>query len=140
MNLDDWIKKYNSKTEEPFKRDYRFLLCSLPEKGFCEIGKSQEGNMYIINQLCGDARYWKSKVDEVARKTGVKMCGTWCIRPEIYAYIRLFGYKIIEDHELEDGSRKIIAVHKKTGKKGWVSPGYRYTESGHTAYLVTWEP
>ena len=96
--------------------------------------------MYIINQLCGDARFWKSKVDDLANKTGVKMCGTWCIRPELYAYIRLFGYKIVKNEDLGNGLRKIEGVHKETGKPGWAAPSYTYKDNNQTAYLITWVP
>lgn len=140
MTMEEWIEFYNSKTNEPFRRDNRFDLFFVPEKGFCEIGLNQPHTMYIINQLCGDAKFWKEKVDGLARDTGIMMCGTWCIRPEIYAYIRLFGYKVIQDDVLVDGKHKIVATHKKTGKKGWASPAYTYKFNGQTAYLITWEP
>ena len=138
MTLDEWIAKYNSKTKEPFARDERYNFFFLPEKGFCEVGMTD--NMYIINQLCGDARFWKGKVDDMARETDVKMCGTWCIRPEILAYIRLFGYKVLYQDILEDGAVKYTCIHRESGKKGWASPNYRYKDNNQQTYLITWVP
>lgn len=140
MTLDQWIQKYNEKTDEPFKRDTRFELFYLPNKGFCEVGLSDNKKMFIINQLCGDARYWKDKVDLLARSQQVGMCGTWCIRPEIKAYIRLFGFKIIQQERLNDGSIKYVGKHKDTGKLGWATPAYKYNDTGTQAYFITWIP
>lgn len=137
MTLQEWIERYNKKTPEPFKRDERFELFYLPDKGFCEVG--QDGDMVIIHQLCGDARFWKDKVSEMARKIGAKTCGTWCIRKEIKAYIRLFEYRIIEEELLPDGLRRYLCEHKDNGKEGLVSPAFRF-KSGEQAYFITWEP
>lgn len=137
MTLNEWIEKYNSKVPEKFVRDNRYELFYLPDKGFCEVG--QDGELVIINQLCGDARFWKDKVSDMARKIGAKRCGTWCIRKEIKAYIRLFGYRIIEDIELPDGLSRYLVINKNDGKEGLVSPAFRYS-TGEQAYFITWEP
>lgn len=138
MTLEDWIKKYNRKTPEPFKRDERFMLYYLPDRGFCEVGQTDD--MVIINQLCGDARYWKDKVSDMARKVGIKKCGTWCIRQQVKAYIRLFGYKILKTENTADGLPRYHCIHKETGKEGLMSPAFRYKDGGKQAYFVTWEP
>lgn len=137
MTLDGWIAKYNSKTPEEFERDERFELFYLPNKGFCEVGQS--GDMIIINQLCGDARYWNAKVSEMARKVGAKMCGTWCIRDGIRAYIRLFGYRVKSVDKLKDGLCRYHCVNAD-GKRGEVSPAFTYRKGGTHAYFITWEP
>jgi hypothetical protein len=136
MTLDEWIDFYNRKTPEPFKRDERFNLFFLPDKGFCEVGQSE--NIIVIRQLAGDARFWKEKVSDMAAKIGVEMCGTWCIRKEILAYIRLFGYRIYRTEKLPDGLKRYYGINKDTGKKGLASPAFRY-ESGEQAYFITWE-
>lgn len=136
MTLTEWIAAYNKKTPDPFKRDERFGLFYVPDKGFAEIG--QQGEMVIINQLAGDARFWKKAAENVARASGLKMGGTWCIRQEIKAYIRLFGYKVIAREELPDGLYRYHCRHKETGKQGLASPAFRY-QSGEQAYYITWE-
>ena len=137
MTFDEWVEKYNKKTPEPFKRDERFLLYFLPDKGFCEVGQTE--NMVIINQLCGDARFWKAKISEMARKIGIKKCGTWCIRQQVKAYIRLFGYKIVKTEDTADGLPRYYCIDKE-GKEGLMSPAFRYKSGGEQAYFVTWEP
>ncbi len=135
MTLDEWIALYNKKTPEPFVRDERFAFFFLPDKGFCEVGAS--GDLVVINQLAGDARFWKKHVSDMARKIGSKMCGTWCIRKAILAYIRLFGYKIYKTEETGDGCKRYYGIDNE-GKKGLASPAFRY-ESGEQAYFITWE-
>ena len=134
--FNEWVCVYNAKTPEPFRRDERYVLFFRPDKGFCEIGQTQD--MLIINQLCGNARYWKDTLDSVARKTNIKTAGTWCIRPAVLAYIRLFGYMVEHSEELPDGLRRYYCRHKITGKQGLVSPAFKY-KTGEQGYFVTWE-
>lgn len=139
MDLFQWIAKYERKTGEKFERDERFELFFLPEKGFCEIGQLKD--MLVANQCCGDLLFWRDKINSAARKAeGIKVCGTWCIRKEIKAYIRLLGYRVEKTIELADGARQYICIHKDTGKKGRVSPAFKYKKSGRQAYFITWEP
>ena len=135
MTLDEWIAKYNEKTPEPFKRDERYELFYLPDKGFCEVGRS--GDLVIIHQLAGDARFWKKHVTDMARKTGAKVCGTWCVRKAILAYIRLFGYRIYKIEETEDGLKRYYAIDKDD-KKGLASPAFTFADQTQ-AYFITWE-
>ncbi len=136
MTLDEWIAKYNAKTPEPFKRDERFNFFFLPDKGFCEVGMTPD--MVVINQLAGDARFWKDKVSKMAQGIGIDKCGTWCIRKEILAYIRLFGFKIASTETTDEGLKRYHGIHKVTGKHGLASPAFRY-ETGEQAYFITWE-
>ena len=138
MDLENWIVKYEGKTGEKFERDIRFELFFHPDKGFCEIG--QGDNLLIINQLCGDARFWRDLVDNAAKASGIKHCGTWCIRKEILAYIRLFGYRIVREHILPDGLKIYYAIRKETGKPGRAAPCFKYKDTGTQAYFITWEP
>lgn len=137
MTFEEWVDKYNSKAPAPFHRDERYMLYYLPDKGFCEVGQTEK--MVIIHQLCGDARYWKDKVSEMARKIGIEKCGTWCVRQEVLAYIRLFGYKIYKREKTTEGLTRYYGIQKDTGKKGLMSPAFRF-ETGEQAYFVTWEP
>lgn len=138
MRLKEWIARYNEKAPEPFQRDARFALYYLPARGFAEVGSV--GNLCVIWQLAGDARFWKEKVSEAARQAGYPQCGTLCIRPEIRAYIRLFGYGIERTEETKDGHTRYHCRHKTTGKAGLVSPAFTYKRTGQLAYFVTWEP
>lgn len=136
MTVEEWIEKYNSKTPAPFKRDDRYMFYYLPDKGFCEVGQTDK--MVIINQLCGDARFWKERVSEMARKVGIKKCGTWCVRQQVKAYIRLFGYKVMKTEDTAEGLKRYHCINKD-GKEGLMSPAFRF-ETGEQAYFVTWEP
>lgn len=136
MDLKGWIDKYEKKTGDKFKADQRYGFFFLPDKGFCEIAVIN--NMVVVQSLCGDIRFWRDKVEELARKLHIKMCGTWCIRREIKAYIRLLGYKIVEETVLSDGRSRYVGENKDGGK-GWVSPAYENLTYGYDAYFVTWE-
>lgn len=132
--LDEWISYYNRKTPEKFERDTRFELFFSPDKGFCEVGQS--GKMLIINQLAGDGRFWKAKVSDAARAAGLHVCGTWCIRRNIRAYIRLFGYHVTWAEDL--GGLKRYHCKDADGRKGLASPAFRYNDETQ-AYFITWE-
>ena len=135
MTLDEWIAAYNKKTPEPFKRDERYALFYLPDKGFCEVGMTSD--LVVIHQLAGDARFWKKHVTDMARKIGVKKCGTWCIRKAILAYIRLFGYKIYKTEKTKDGLTRYYGIDSNN-QKGLASPAFTYAD-GTQAYFITWE-
>lgn len=137
MNLTQWIKKYDAKAPEPFVRDKRYNFYFRPDKGFCELGMTK--NMIIMHQLCGDARYWRDVVNDLAHKLGIKHCGTICIRKGIKAYIRLFGYQIEREEKLSDGLSRYHCLHKKNKTKALVSPSFKYKNSDIQAYFVTWE-
>nr|DAS84523.1 MAG TPA: hypothetical protein [Caudoviricetes sp.] len=138
MTLDEWIAFYNRKNpQDLFQPTEGYEFFFVPDKGFCEV--CFRADMVIIAQLAGDARYFKEKVEEAARELGIHEGGTICIRKEIRAYARLFGYRIERTEELPDGTRRYYATHRDTGKWFLASPGYTYDETGTTAYLVTWE-
>ena len=138
MTLYKWIDFYNRKNlQDPFQPTDGFELFYVPEKGFCEVRFL--GDMVIIGQLAGDARFFKEHVDEVAARLGIREGGTLCVRKAILAYIRLFGYRIVDTEELEDGTKRYYCAHKETDKWGLASPGYTYDNTGELAYLITWE-
>ena len=114
-----------------------FTFFFVADKGFCEVRFL--GGMVIIGQIAGDARFFKEKVEEAARKMDIREGGTLCIRKEIRAYIRLFGYRIDRTEHLPDGTKRYFCSHRETGKWGQVSPAFRYDKTGELAYLITWE-
>ena len=134
--LEQWAEDFNKKTPEKFVRDERYELFYLPDKGFCEIGVTEK--MLIIHQLSGDGRFWKNFAEKLARLMNLKVCGTWCIRKEILAYIRLFGYKIIEVEEFSP-KYKIYHCEDSTGRKARVAPAFYYKNVKVQAYYATWE-
>ena len=133
--LEQWAEDFNKKTPEKFVRDERYELFYLPDKGFCEIAATDK--MIMIHQVSGDGKFWKDFAEKVARKMNLKVCGTICIRRQIKAWIRLFGYEVAEIENLPDGLKRYHCKNK-IGKKGLLSPAYKY-DSGEQAYFVTWE-
>ena len=127
--LDEWIALYNKKNYEEFKRDEKFGLFYLPEKGFAEIVDS--GKMIIVNQMCGEFKFWRDAAEKLSRHRGYKVAGTICIRP-ILAYIRLAGFKIDRIEETNLGDR-YFCTDKRTGQKGQASP------AGKDTWFITWE-
>jgi hypothetical protein len=138
MTFAEWAAFYDKKNpEDPFSPTPGYDLYFMPDKGFCEVRFTE--TMAIIAQTAGDGRFFRDKVEEVARKLGIKEGGTICIRKEIRAYIRLFGYRVEREEKLPDGEIRYHARHRKTGKWFRASPAFRYKGSGELGYYVTWE-
>ena len=127
--LEQWIALYNKKIPEGFKRDERYTLFFLPEKGFAEILAS--GKMIIVNQMCGEFVFWRALAEILARKFGYKHAGTICIR-NVRAYIRMAGFVPYEIEKTAQGDR-FFCTDKRTGQKGQASP------AGKGTYYITWE-
>ena len=101
MTFSEWAAFYDKKNpEDPFSPTPGYDLYFVEAKGFCEVQFRE--TMAIIGQLAGDGRFFRDKVEEVARKLGIKEGGTICIRKEIRACIRLFGYRIEREEKLPD--------------------------------------
>ena len=133
--LEEWIKFYETKTKEKFVRDENYELFYLPDKGFCEIAVSDK--MVVIKQLAGDGRFWKKFAEEIARKMNKKVCGSWCVRKAVRAWIRFFGFRIESVEELPDGCKRYHCKDSQD-KRGLMSPAYDNNDK-HKAYFVTWE-
>ena len=131
--FEEWVERYNKKIPEGFKRDEKFVLFYLPDKGFCELCATDK--MIVIGQVSGDGRFWKNFTENVARKLGFKACGTICGRKEFRAWIRLFGFKIDKVDE-ENGLKRYYC----TGKNGgWYVMTEFIREGGRHECFVTWE-
>lgn len=128
-SLDEWIELYNKKIPEGFKRDKRFTLFYLAEKGFAEL--SEDGTMIFIYQMCGEFKFWRFFVETLARKLGYKSAGTICIR-HVKPYIRLAGFIPYKIEKTPQGDR-YFCIDKNTGQKGQASP------AGEGTYYITWE-
>lgn len=134
--LEEWIKFYEEKTSQKFERDERFKLFYLPDKGFCEIMQTEK--MTVINQLSGDGKFWKNFAEKIARINNSEMLGSWYIRKNVRAYMRLFGFKIIGEEILSDQLKRYRSIDKD-GNKGLMSPSYDAKTKKHVGYFVTWE-
>lgn len=136
--LNEYIKKYEQKTKEKFKPKEGFKLFYLPERGFCEIAITQKNKMLMIYQLCGDGKFWRDFALVLAQTLKIKKFGTICIRKNIEAYIRLWGFKITKKEPLNDGSF-IYKAENKEGNKARISPIRIHEDTSRISYLVTWE-
>lgn len=127
--MEEWIALYEKKTGEEFKRDERFVLFYLPEKGFAEI--MDAGDIIVVNQLCGEIKFWRAFIELLARELGRKTVGTFCIRP-IKPYMRLLGFVPYEIKKTPLGD-SFFCKDKRTGQKGDAAP------IGKDTYCITWE-
>ena len=138
MTLPEWIAYYNQKNpQDPFVRNEMFDLFFRADQGFCEV--LFLAHMVIFGQTAGNARFFRDCVEEIARALHVKEGGAICIRREIRAYIRLFGYRVLRMEELSDGLKRYHCIHKERGTWALLSPAFTYDTTGETAYFVTWE-
>ena len=94
-SLEEWRKIYEKKSGEKFVRDESYELFYLPEKGFCKIAVTEK--MIVVNQVCGDGIFWKNFANEIARRMGLKIGKVYFVRKNPKAYIRLLGYRILEE-------------------------------------------
>lgn len=135
--LNDWIKKYEDKTKEKFESKKGFKLFYLPERGFCEY--RVENDMVMIYQLSGDGKFWRDFGLLLAQLTGCRHMGTICVRNNIKAYIRFWGYEIEQKERLPEGLVKYHCRQKETGKTAVCSPAWTDNEKNLQAYFITWE-
>lgn len=131
--FDEWVERYNRKIPEKFKRDNRFALFYLSDKGFCELLATDK--LVVMGQVSGDGRFWKKFAEDTARALGLKACGTYCGRKEVLAWIRLFGFKVTKIEE-KDGFKRYHAVGKDGG---WYLMTECVFENGVRSHWVTWE-
>ena len=135
MELQGWIEKYEKKTGEKFEPQKGYKLFFLPKRGFCQM--RMDGELLILGQVCGDGRFWVDHSRLLASVVGCKAIGTFAVRKNIEAFIRLWGYRVYRTEELPDGLKRYFGIHKD-GTKGQVSP-YGERADGSVVYMVTWE-
>ena len=127
--LEQWIALYNKKIPEGFKRDARFALFYLPDRGFAEVMATDK--MVIVNQMCGEFKFWRSFAEKLARQFNFTHAGTICIR-NVEAYIRMAGFVPYQIEQTAQGNR-YFCRDKHTGQRGQASP------AGKGTYYITWE-
>lgn len=138
MTLDEYIEKYEEKTKEKFKPHTEFKLFFLPSRGFCEYKVDSEKGLVMIYQLCGDGKFWRDFGNLLARLCHCRHLGTICSRSNIKAYIRFWGYRIVQEELLPAGLIRYHLREKQTGKPALCSPSW-VDETGKVSYFVTWE-
>lgn len=111
--LNDWIKKYESKTKEKFEPKQGFELVYFPEHGFAEICVKE--NSIFVWQLCGDARWWFNALTAVVRQMRLKYITSLIIR-KVRPFIRIFGYKIDDVITANNGTQRFNCSSKDGGK------------------------
>lgn len=141
--LEEYIKRYEAKTKDTFRPMEGFKLFFLPERGFCEIrvcekAKGDDVRMVQIYQLCGDGRFWRDFANLLAQSLGISHAGSICIRQNIKAYMRFWGFKITKKEPLNDGSF-IYYGKNSEGKLCRLSPICIHEDKKRISYLVTWE-
>lgn len=140
--LEEYIKKYEEKTKDKFKPKDGFKLFYFPDRGFCEIGVTTVYNgqkMMIIYQLCGDGKFWRDYATLTAQNLNIKKIGSICIRKNVEAYIRFWGFKITKKEPLNDGSF-IYYAENKEGKTARLAPIHIHDDDpSRISYFVTWE-
>ena len=130
--LDEWIARYNKKIPEGFKRDEKFTLFYIPDKGFCEMTATDK--MIVIGQASGDGVFWRDFAEKIARKLGLKTGGFFCRRERVLLWARLLGFTVTEADE-ENGLKR----YRGTDKNGrWAVMTECVLDNGCHAYLTTW--
>ena len=127
--LEEWIEFYNRKCPEPFKRDEKFSLFFIPDKGFCEIRLTEK--MVIGRAACGDIKFFRILIENIALIYHRDVAGTYCVR-KILPYIRWAGFKVIATE-----GESYLCEDKQTGQKARCSPVFELA-NGEKLYLVTW--
>lgn len=133
--IEEWISLYEKKTGEAFRQEEGFRLFFLPERGFCQM--RVEGELLIVRQVCGDGKFWFDHSQLLASVVGCKAIGTFAVRKNIEAFIRLCGYRIDCTEELPDGLKRYFCTHKD-GTWGQASP-HGKRDDGSVVYMVTRE-
>lgn len=127
---------YGEKTGSPFERNKNYKLFYFPERGFCEVAADVEHGIVVINQLCGDARFWRRMVECLASSMGIECCGTFCLR-HIKPFIRLFGFRIVSTEEC-GGYTRYHGIDEY-GCRGTATPYGLNDDTGNMEYMITWE-
>ena len=127
--FEQWVALYNKKVSDKFKRDERFTLFYLPEKGFAEIADT--GKIIVVNQVCGEFKFWRGVTEKIARQLGRSHAVTFFYR-HVLPFMRLAGLEIIRSEKTKFGDSWVFE-DKHTGQKGRASP----TDDG--SYFISWE-
>ena len=133
--FEDYVARYEKKTQGKFERNEDLNIYFLPDKGFCEIGVKE--NKIKVGAVCGDGKFWCNFANEIARRMDLKLGTVYFSRQMPKAYIRLLGFKIVEEKENSQGTKDFICVNDE-GKNATVIPAYK-DKNDNEIYRVLWE-
>lgn len=134
--FDEWVKLYEKKMKQKFKRNKALKLFFFPERGFCEIGVLDD--MVIAQKACGDGLFWRRVLEILAISLNMSHCGFCAGRGNVKAYMRLAGVTIESTEVLEDGHER-YHVRDSEGQTGVLSPAGVSEDNGNLVYYVTWK-
>lgn len=137
-SFDEWVKVYEEKTGDKYTQPPEgFSLMYLPERGFADMKINTEGKMVFVNQVCGDAKFWRDLAEIIANAWHCNAVCTVCTR-HILPYIRSFGWEVVKEFSnigvgcekrylCQDSiGRKIVITHQGFNAKG--EPQYWVTQ------------
>lgn len=105
-SLKEWADFYTIKTNDIVNLLPGFRLYYLPNRGFATMKIDFEAKMLIIDQVAGDANFWRDMAEVcMAQANGLDVIATTCNR-DLMAYMRLFDAEMldIESVGLENGT------------------------------------
>ena len=114
MELQEWIAKYEEKAGEKYVKKKGFSFMFFPDKGFCELGISNELECVVVYRVCGDIKAWCMVIHSIMQLCGYRRMTTICIR-HIKPYMRLLGLKVVDSHETELGTAYDVVFENGRG-------------------------
>ena len=89
----------------------------------------------MLYQVCGDIHFWHDMGKLMCMQNNLSHLATICTR-DVYAYMRIFNWEIVEDFDVDDAKRficrddagcKVILTQRDWGDDG-KSPTYWVTQ------------
>lgn len=102
--FEEWQEVYKDKTGDYISVPKGFTLNFLEHRGVCVMKPDYESGIFIIYDLCGDAKFWRDLAELFCRQNGLKCISTICTR-KIRPYIRFWGWKIQKEEHVNGQER-----------------------------------
>lgn len=139
----EWADIYKSETNDNLNLLPGFRVYYLPNRGFAAMKVDFEAKMLIIDQLSGDARFWRDMAEVcMAQANNLDVIATTCTR-NIMPYMRLFGATLLDSEEIsisyKDGCGKKLyryLFQDEIGRAVMCSPRC-INKDGNVEYWVT---
>lgn len=101
-SLKEWADLYRAKTGDEVQLLDGFRLYYLPNRGFAAMKVDFEAKMLIIDQCCGDGKFWRDMAEVcMAQANGLDVIATTCSR-DLYTYMRSFGAEMLDSELVSD--------------------------------------
>lgn len=104
--FEEWMALYKQKTGDYVSVPPGFTLNFLEDRGICVMKPEADTGIFVIYDLCGDAKFWRDLAELYCRQNGLKCISTICTR-RIRPYIRFWGWKIIKEQHINGQERYI---------------------------------